>query len=399
MKKPLYPLFFLCLCFSSPSIASKRDKTGQKSPKAASSPARKAESATAKTADPAEKQKPLSADKKGGKAPPAPAEGKAGSFDLSAFKKMLNILDREDVTSEKYKRAARDLEASYYHNSSFETLELLSDTYKEKGDEKNQIKVLERIVLQYPDKVRGYYLLGMVYKNKYDKSKELEKDRCRAKYSGTEDMNNKLSAVETLSQAIEKDPKHEPSYLALLPLLREVERVKDPSERRLQPGGKAKKTKAPVKSSPKTGDPFAKATGSEVLNLVKDMVRYFRKPEYYVELCEVYYSNGFPSGQVRKACRLALKKQPESPVGHFYLALAQAPGKVESRLMETANKFPQSEMIQSYTAKWFLDRNSDLAVKYFSAVTALNPQNAEAHYHLSQLFLKAKNFEKALKTF
>ena len=395
MKKLLYPFFFLCVCFSLPSIASKRDKTGRK-PTATTSPAPSmSPAAVTKTALPPEKQS-LSG-KKGGKALP-PSSGKAASFDLSAFKKMLNILDREDVTSEKYKRAARDLEASYYHNSSFETLELLSDTYKEKGDERNQIKVLERIILQYPDKARGYYLLGMTYKNKYDKSKELEKDRCRVKYSKTEDENNKLSAVEALSQAIKKDPKHEPSYLALLPLLREVERVKYPSGQGKPAPAKAK-TKASKKASQKKGDSFAGATGSEVLNLVKDMVRYFRKPEYYVELCEAYYSNGFPSGQVRRACRLALKKQPDNPVGHLYLALAQTPDKVESYLIETANRFPQSEMIQSYVAEWFLDKNSDLAVKYFSAVTALNPKNAEAYHHLAELFLKAKAFEKVLKAF
>ena len=397
MKKLLYPLFFLCFCFCFPSIASKRDKAGRKSTETASSAPQAGLQVAAKTTSPPVKQKSL-ADKKDGKAPSPPSSGKAGSFDLSAFKKMLNILDREEVTSEKYKRTARDLEASYYHSSSFETLELLSNTYKEKGDERNQIKVLERAILQYPDKARGHYLLGMIYKNKYDKSREAEKDRCRTKYSRTEDVNNKLSAVEMLSQAIEKDPKYEPPYLALLPLLREVERVKDPSGRDRPPDTKAK-TKAKGKVSQKSDDPFAGATGSEVLNLVKDMVRYFRKPEYYVELCEAYYSNGFPAGQVRRACRLAVRKQPENPAGHLYLALAQAPGKVESHLIETANKFPKSEMIQNYVAKWLLDRNSDLAVKYFSAVTALNPENAKAHRHLAGLFLKAKSFEKALKAF
>lgn len=319
-------------------------------------------------------------------------DGQSGKPDLETFKQMLNILDREEVSSEKYKRAARDLEVSYYHNASFETLELLSKTYGEKGDGKNQIKILKRLTSEYPDNSRGYYLLGQIYKKKYTKSKELEKDPCRIRYNKLQDKTNKQLAIEQFSLAIEKNPKHEEAYLELLPLLKEEERWEDtmPTTQKKKKTAKTKKSQGSLQTD--------EATGLEVLNLAKDMARYFRKSKYYVDLCEAYYKNRF-SSQAIKACRIAVKKNPKKPRAHLYHALAQDPNKVESHLIKAADKFPRSELIQTYVGKWFLDKTPDLAVKYFISVIAINPKNSKVHYHLADLSLKSRRFEESYKSF
>lgn len=366
MNNFLYFSLFLCFSFSSAGTVSKRDSTRQ--------PAAK----TVKT-NPSEK--PVQE---------AKAEGDKPKYDLTTFKKMLDILNSEEISSEKYKRAARDLETSYYHNASFETLELLSQTYRDKGDEENQIKILEKLTSEHPDNPKGYYLLGLIHKKNYETAMKMEEDPCEIRYNKLKDRQHKLFAIEQFTRAIEKDPKYEAAYLELSPLLRELERWED------SPKEQQKKTKTKKKTAKKKTE--KPTTGMEVLNLTKDMVRYFRKPEYYVDLCEAYYKSHF-SSQARKACRIAIKKNPDNPKAHLYHALAQAPDKVESHLMEVAGKFPKSELIQLHAGRWFLDKTSDLAVKYFASVVAINPQHSETHAHLAELFFKSKKFEEAFESF
>ena len=374
MRTLLYFFLYLMVPFSSADTVSKGDSSPQSERKVSQS-------------DPSDKSSSNKTVKN------AKAKNGKPEYDLTTFKKMLDILNKEEVSSEKYRRAARDLETSYYHNASFETLELLSQTYREKGDEKNQIKVLERLASEHPDNPKGYYLLGLIYKKNYERVKKLEKDPCQIRYNKLKDRQYKLSAIEQFSLAIEKDPKYEAAYLELLPLLREEERWINSSQSQPQPQKKEDKKTATAqqKTNPSS-------TGMEVLSLAKDMIRYFRKPEHYVDLCEAYYKNNF-SSQARKACRKAIKKNPENPKAHLYYALAQDSQKVENHLMEVVNKFPQSELIQLYAGKWFLNKNSDLAVKYLAAVVAINPNHSETHGHLAELFFKSRKFEEAYESF
>ena len=373
MKNSLY--YFLCLYFSLSfaGTVSKRDSHQQRGIKTA-----KKSSSDKTPFNKAIKDAEVKNDKP--------------KYDLDTFKKMLDILDREDISSEEYKRAARDLETSYYHNASFETLELLSETYREKGDEQNQIKVLERLKSEYPDNPKSHYLLGRIHKKKYEKAMELNKDLCQIRYNKSRDKRHKQSAIEEFTLAIEKDSKYEPAYMELLPLLRELERWRDSPR-----GGQQKKAGKTKKKATKTKK-GASTTRMEVLSLAKDMVRHFRKPEYYVDLCEAYYQNDF-SRQARKACRIAIKKNPNNPRSHLYHALAQPPDKVESHLIKIANQFPESELIQLHAGRWFLDKTSDLAVKYFASVVTINPKHSEAHAHLAKLLFKSKQFEKAHNSF
>ena len=376
MKNSLYYLLCLYFSFSSADTVSKRDRGRLPAAKTTEN----------KLSDKSSSDKALT---------DTETKNEKPKQDLDTFRKMLEILDREDISSEEYKRASRDLETSYYHNASFETLELLSKTYREKGDEQNQIKVLERLKSEYPDNPKSYYLLGRIHKKNYEEAMELNKDPCQIRYNKSRDKRHKQSAIEEFTSAIEKNPKYEAAYLELLPLLRELERWRDSP--RGGPQKKATKTAQTTKKSSKTKK-GASTTGMEVLSLVKDMVRYFRKPEHYVDLCEAYYQNDF-SRQARKACRIAIKKNPDNPRAYLYYALAQAPDKVESHLMETARKFPQSELIQLHAGRWFLDKTSDLAVKYLAAVVTINPKHAETHAHLAGLFFKSKKFEKAYDSF
>ena len=367
MKNLLYFFLFLYFSFSSADTVSKRDSARQPTDKIVK---------TGPSEEPVKETK---------------TEDDKPKYDLTTFKKMLDILNSEEISSEEYKRAARDLETSYYHNASFETLELLSQTYREKGDEENQIKVLERLTSEHPDNPKGYYLLGLIHKKNYKTARKMEKDPCQIRYNKLKDRQHKLFAIEQFTRAIEKDSKHEAAYLELLPLLRELERWEDSPQEQQKKEAKTKKKTTKKKTGKST-------TGMEVLSLTKDMVRYLRKPEYYVDLCEAYYKSNF-SSQARKACRIAIKKNPENPKAHLYYALAQTPDKVESHLMEVAGKFPKSELIQLHAGRWFLDKTSDLAVKYFASVVTINPQHAETHTHLAELFFKSKKFEEAFESF
>ena len=378
MKNSLYFLLCLYFSFSSADTVSKRDKDHLPEAKTVKKSLPDKSTSDKTPSDTVMKGTEIKNDK--------------SEYDLGTFRKMLDVLGREDIASEEYKRAARDLETSYYHNVSFETLELLSQTYREKGDEKNQIKVLERLKSEYPDNPKSYYLLGQIHKKNYEEAMKLEKDPCQIRYNKSKDKRHKQSAIEEFTRAIEKDPKYEAAYLELLPLLRELERWRDSPR-----GGKQKKATKTKKKATKTKK-GASTTGMEVLSLAKDIVRHFRKPEYYVDLCEAYYQSEF-SRQARKACRIAIKKNPDNPKAYLYHALAQAPDKVESHLMETAGKFPESELIQLHAGRWFLDKTSDLAVKYFASVVTINPEHAETHSHLAELFFKSKKFEEAYNSF
>ena len=318
-------------------------------------------------------------------------------FDFSKFRETLNILSREEVFSEKYRIAARELEESYYHNASFETLELLADTYHEKKDEKNRKKILERMTLEHPDNPKGYYLVGLFYKSVYEQKTQVQKERCRVTHdSGERDI---LKSIEWLSLAMKKDPKYEPAYRAVLPLLRETEEKGislksapgNPKEEKKQAGKKGGK-------KPEKGRKFAGPSEMETLNLIKDMVRYFGKPEDYVGLCEVYYKSDFVE-QTLKACKIAIKKSPSDPKSFIYYALAGEKEKTSSLLSSAGKKFPQSEWAQFQIGQWFLNNNSDLAGKYMAAVVTLNPQQDSAHYHLAELLFESKKFEESYESF
>ena len=278
---------------------------------------------------------------------PSPALPKDAKTVLKDFLKM--FLDRESSVSDRYNQAVELLEASIYNKASFETLKLLAETYGENKDYPNQIKVLNRLTLAYPDMPEPHYLLGIAHKTIYleDKTKEKHKEL----------------AIESLSEAIKKNRKYTAAYEEVLPLIKERGHTK------------------------------------HSLALVIEMIRYIKKPEHYIELCEAYFETEFFQ-QSRRACKKSIEKNPEDPKSHILQALSQKKkNKRHKMVVETAGRFSESFFVQKKAGLFFLKQNSALASSYLSAALKLDPEAGDLHEIMALRLFKAEKFKKSYKHF
>ena len=274
------------------------------------------------------------------------------SLDLDAFEKLISVLDGESANSERYKKEVHSLETSFYNGASFDSLEVLTDLFEKKEDRDNQIKVLEIMVLNYPDIARGHYLLGMGYKKVYLKETE-EKNREKARQK----------AIKSFSQAIKLERRYQEAYRHLLPLLTEEGHT-----------------------------PYS-------LELIKDMIRYFNNSADYSFLCEAYYENNFVK-QTRKACTKAIDKESENPKNHLFLAFVQEKEKdIKEWVDQTADNFSTSYEVQFRAGVFFLKSNPVLAIKYLKRAIAIQPQSHVAHSHLAWHLFHSGKLEKSREHF
>ena len=272
------------------------------------------------------------------------------SFDLDAFERSLSILEREFSDSDKYKKEVHSLETSFYNDASLGSLEVLSDIFDKKDDRTNKIRVLETIAANYPEIPKGHYLLGVGYKKIYFESPESH-DKAKKR------------AVESFSQAIKLERRYQEAYQDLLPLLIEEGHT-----------------------------PYS-------LELIKDMVRYFRDPKHYSLLCAAYYENNFFK-QTRKACAKAIEEDSQEPTNYLLLAFVQEKEKdIKKRVEEVAERFSHSYDVQFKTGVFFLNSSSVLAIKYFKRAVGIQAHSHRAQSHLGWLLFKADQIEKAYEHF
>jgi len=269
------------------------------------------------------------------------------------FEDFLEILEKESVKSDEYKKAVGFLENSLYSEASFESLKLLASVYGEKKDFKNQINVLNVLSVNYSNNPEAFYLLGMAYQNLY-LNKEDDKEE------------NKRKAVENINKALKINKKYVLAYEGLLSLLK---------EKHLETG--------------------EELHTKDSLSVVIDMLKNLKKNKYYVSLCKAYYDNNFLK-QSRKTCFRSVKRNPKDPVSPLIWALSLLDKKKLSKeLLEVAGKFKKSFLVQYKTALYFMDKDPKVAVTYFDSAYALQPERLELNQIMAQFLFDNKEEEKS----
>ena len=273
------------------------------------------------------------------------------------FQDFINILETEAVQSPEYTKAVNFLERTLYNQADFETLKQLSQVYEQKKDFQNQKNVLEVLSLSESgaSNPESFYLLAGAYKHLLDEAEEKDLSEKSEEY--------KEKVFENYKQALKRDPKHKPSYLAFLELLK----VTDPETQE-------------KKHSP------------DSLSLVLAMLKNLKDKKYYGLLCKAYYDNRFLK-QARRACFKSVKKNPEDPVGFLMLSLSLSDRKKrEEKLILTAKKFPESFLVQYHTGLYFRDRSSSSAISYLTQAQKLQPDHLRLNQILAQVLMENKNF-------
>ena len=351
-------------------------KKKAKAAKAKSKAAAKAPPKPEKAAKPAkspsrESEKKKAAKPEGQKAaePPAPQLlPKNARAALKGFLKM--FLDKKSPSSERYNQTVELLEASVYNKASFETLKILAETYEENKDHPNQIKVLNQLALAHPDRPEAHYLLGMAHKADYleakkkaAEKKDIDEDEEKFEEEIEKAKARRERAVDSFSEAIKKNRKYAAAYEELFPLIIEEGHTK-----------------------------FS-------LSLAAEMIRYIKKPEYFIFLCEAYFENEFFQ-QSRKACKKSLSKNPKDPKSLVLLALSQTKKtKRKAKAIEAADNFPDSYYVQRKVGDFFLNEESPLAFSYLDTAARLKPGDLKLHAFLARKFFDAEKFKKSLKHF
>ncbi len=268
---------------------------------------------------------------------------------LKKLKKFLDILNKKPILSKEYVKSITFLESHVYNNAHSNTLELLANTYKKNGDHLNQIKVLTLLVTDYPKNTRFHYKLGVAYKELF--LKNLKKE-------------NKEKSIDYLSDSIKINRKYEVAYIELLPLLL----------------NKDSHTK-------------------DSLSLVIEMIRYFKKPEYYIYLCEAYFDNKYLK-QSQKTCKKAMKKNPEDSKSQILYVLSQEASQNRHKTVaKIANQYKQSFYIQFKAGLFFIETNPVLATLYFNQALKMNPESLKLLQIMSKFLFKQGQFKKSYNHF
>ena len=276
------------------------------------------------------------------------------------LKEFLIILEVKPVQSTEYKNTVAFLEESLYDQVSFRSLKILSEVYEKKGDLKNHLKVIRYLSVNYPERAESFYLLGKAHKSL---SETIENDKV------FEDNQNKITG--SYNRALKLDPKHIPSYNALLEELME--------------------------SNPDY--PESKKHTRASLNLVMEMLENLKDNKYYISLCEAYYDNKFIR-QTHKACVKSMKRNPKDPISPLVLSLSLPnEAKRMEKLLLVADKHPDSFPVQYRVGLYFRKNSSGLAIAHLRKAHKLNPDHLRLNQILSGLLFRNNREEEALPHF
>lgn len=273
------------------------------------------------------------------------------------FTEFLEILETKSIDSKEYIKAVHFLENSLYNEAGFETLKILAETYKNKQDFQNQIKVLKILSASYSEKAESFHLLGLAYSHLFFHQKEDKEE-------------NKTKSIENFNKAVKIDKKFVAAYKELLKILQSKQ----------------------------------KDTGQEIhtkesLSVVIDMLRNLKDPKYYIDLCKAYYDNNFFK-QSRRACKKSIAKNPEDPKSPLILALSlQDKKESEKKILDAAEKFKKSFFVQYNTALYFMKKNPRLATLYFDSAYLIQPENITLNKIMSAFLLENNQEEKSYEHF
>ncbi len=274
------------------------------------------------------------------------------SFSLAQKLDLLNAPSRPAIRSNN-KSQAVDREGLAV---SEESLLLLAQSYESKKDYENQIRILRKLVS----------------KNKTNSSYHLQLIRAfKTRYFHTKNIEHKKEVVQTIHQVMQMKNKkhHELAQLEMLSLLQYKEDVK--------------------------------YNNYAILELFQKMVRDFGKKKIYVRgLCEYLYINQFYQ-QSLKTCQEAKKIDPKGSSNYIYYALSvKDPEQMEKHLKSSAERFPQSALVQVKAGEHFLKQKSYQTAKmYYAKAVDLDASLVMAQLGLAQSLFGMEQFKIAYKHF
>ncbi|RME18201.1 MAG: tetratricopeptide repeat protein [Bdellovibrio sp.] len=245
---------------------------------------------------------------------------------------------------------ARDLLAPYASELSEKGLKTLALSYKMLKNYQDEIRILEIMLARKPQSYFYHYLIGLAYY--HSKKNDL--------------------AVQHLRQSIEINPKHKPSYFALLKIFQQ--------------------------------DKNSQANNYESRTLVGDMIRVFGEQPKLVSLqCQLYTEGGFLD-EAKKACTKALRVDKKEFKNYIYLASVfqdlQKSEMSKKILLIASKKFSNKEPILWNLGNVFFNSGDyPASIRFFKKALQADPQSARALFGLAQSFYKLSNYDKALKYF
>ena len=276
------------------------------------------------------------------------------------LKEFIVILQAKPVQSEEYKNAVAFLERSLYDQVSFNSLKVLSEIYEKKADLSGHLKVVKRLSVNYPERAESFYLLGKAHKKLSETIKDDE-----------EFEDNQSKIIAGYHRALKLDPKHIPSYNALLEELME--------------------------SNPDY--PESKKHTRASLNLVMEMLKNLKDNKYYILLCEAYYDNKFIR-QTRRACVKSMRRNSKDPISPLILSLSLSnESKRQEKLLLVADKHPDSFPVQYRVGLHFRENSSGLAIAHLLKAHKLSPDHLRLNQILAWLLFRNNREEKALPYF
>ena len=315
-----------------------------------------------------------------------------------AFQKLLKIISSEPVNSSYYQSSVESLER-VHKNISLKNLEILANTYQANGDSKNQVKVLQNIILTEPENYRGYFLLGNYYKNLYEKYK---KNKC-PKFKLADKIDSYyLKAVENLGLSISKSPKNELLYTSIYPLITQQDRIllqKKVVEGYLQKSGKKSSKKRSSEKSDKKENPLSKIKlYTDFLGIIKDASVLFKNPIHKLRLCEAYFKENLTS-YAKKICRDVISKLPYEGKGYFYYYQLNEKFKEKKLVYLASSKFTQDVFIQREVGKLLLKTQPQLALNFLKKSVKLDKNQPEIQNTIATRLFDEKKYEQSLDFF
>ena len=236
------------------------------------------------------------------------------------------------------------------------SLLVLAQAYEQKGDYKNQVLTLRRLVQK--NKKKELYLLEL--------SKGLRK-----LYFKTGIFKHREEAIKTIQQVYALKKKyHERARLEMLELLKFSE---DSEENKYA-----------------------------ILKLLQDLIREFGVKKSYVrDMCKYLYINKFYR-QSLSSCKKAIKYYPAEPENYVYYALSlEDETKKEKHLKHTGRRFPKSLFVQLKIGQFFIEQKDYLsALPHFkNAVQWGGSDSAPAQLGLAQSLFHTEREKQSYKLF
>ena len=265
----------------------------------------------------------------------------------------------------------------YIHDLDLPSLLLLEEVYSKEKNYKQQIKTLNWILSQFPEKPLYYFRLAQVQLtlNK-EEQKETQQRKIKKKTHLLPKDHLKLllqrenKAIENLRQSIELDPKFRPAYQELINLF------------------------------------IKKNESYEALVVTQDMGKNLGKnPSYFGLLCQLYSMRRLFEDSLEN-CNKAIEFFPENPLYHFYriqVYSKQEEGqekKVVPLLTQWSHRFPKNSFVQEKMGQYYLKKKSfPLALRHLSQSIKIDPSSASAQLAFAEASFALQHYKQALKAY